>query len=143
MEITFNELTSGFANCKVVLDEDKVRFFFKSIYREYQVEFDYNELVEIFRVKEGNRDWTGIGVLLLAIAWFTLIFLSYFTIYARPIAATIAVTSVIPFLLRLYKEEWVYFYKENSVFAFSIKITKQNKDDVEKAVELIQSRNKK
>lgn len=102
-----------------------------------------SELVEIFRVKEGDREWTGIGVLLLAIAWLTLIFLSYFTIYARPIAATIAVTSVIPFLLRLYKEEWVSFYKENSVFAFSIKITKQNKDNVEKAVELIQSRNKK
>ena len=141
MEVVFREL-DGLAKCSVLLEKDKVKFFYKSLVREFHKEFNYSDLVEITRMKDGDKEWTNIGYSMLGIAFFSLIFLNFYTVYARLIAGIIAVASVIPFGLRFRKEEWAYFYKEKSEFAFSIKITKENKGDVEKAIELIESKRK-
>jgi len=141
MEIVFYEIPDNFSKCTVVFNEENVILSYKSLIRQYKREFKYSDLIEIIRVKEGDKGWGNVGVSLLAIAFFTLLFLSYYTVYARTIAAVIAITSIIPFIMRYQLKEWIYFSNENSEYSFSIKVTQGNKSDVENAIKLVQDKN--
>ncbi|MFN8388379.1 MAG: hypothetical protein U0V48_18765 [Anaerolineales bacterium] len=142
MEISYRSLIEYNALRKLRITEDKVIETFSNPFSRIEYEYSYKDLNEnVVRARIGDDRWNSVGFSLLGIPFLVyLLSILFFPSYSRAPWLTVVygifcVCSLIAFLMRLYKEEWIWFHnKNNNQVFFAIKITSENREEAEKFI---------
>ena len=147
MQITQRFWTLWFAVHTVEADENGITFRTKNIFDEYSYAYEYPELKpRSFRGRIGTRTYSnlawgilGVGVLisfLIQVASVTWIPISM----ARSVTIASLLLSLLVFSTRLIKVEMVWFQTKEDRTAITLRLDREDREEVEKFVAFIEER---
>ena len=134
-----------FEKRKIAALEDKVTIEYKSLFREAQFEYKYDELIEskVITGKTGEPAWTNLGyslflALMLLVIVTSIVFPSAFqNPFLKIFLVGIAVLMVVAFILRLVKNDCIWVESKEGHTFFIMILSRQNQDQGEKTINYI------
>jgi hypothetical protein len=133
-----------FEKQKITALDDRVVIEYKSLVKEFRVEYKYSELKSrVVKGRSGDPVWNSIGNVLIATA-FTIGASSVFLFpnflhspYYRIVVLGLATLGLIAYGLRLVKHDKVWFDEKDDNSSFMIKLPKKNREETEKMISYI------
>lgn len=140
MEATELDVANYFDRVSVQVYSDGVVVELKNLLREMSEEYAYSELrPRTITGKTGKVQWTSLGWSFIAIDIIAGFTTRYFVDAQtdRIVMSILGGLTVLAFLLRLIKYEYIWFYTNKDEFAFAIRITPSTREHAEKVADFI------